>query len=59
MSYNQSVYHIIFRTKCSRRTIRPEYAPKLYAYIWRIIQQNNAVLYRINGMEDHIHIEVI
>ena len=56
MSYNQSVYHIIFRTKCSQHTIRPEYAPRLYAYIWRIIQQKNAVLYRINGMEDHIHI---
>lgn len=56
MSYNQSVYHIIIRTKYSRRAIRPEYAPKLYAYIWGIIKKHNGILYRINGMEDHIHI---
>ncbi|MDH6303949.1 putative transposase [Parabacteroides sp. PF5-5] len=56
MSYNQSVYHIIIRTKYSRRAISPEYAPKLYAYIWGIIKNLNGVLYRINGIEDHIHI---
>ena len=56
MSYNQSVYHIIIRTKYSRPAIRPEYAPKLYAYIWSIIKERNGVLYRINGIEDHIHI---
>lgn len=56
MSYNQSVYHIIIRTKYSRQAINPQYAPKLYAYIWGIIKKHKGVLYRINGMEDHIHI---
>ncbi|MDL2255407.1 transposase [Parabacteroides sp. OttesenSCG-928-G06] len=56
MSYNHSVYHIIIRTKYSRMAISFEYAPKLYAYIWGIIKKQNGVLYRINGMEDHIHI---
>lgn len=55
MSYNQSVYHIIIRTKYSRLTICPEYVPKLYAYIWDIIKKHNGILYRINGVEDHIH----
>jgi len=28
----------------------------LYKYIWGIIKNKKGKLYRINGMEDHIHI---
>jgi len=28
----------------------------LYKYIWGIIKNKNGKLYRVNGMEDHIHI---
>jgi REP element-mobilizing transposase RayT len=30
--------------------------PSLYKYIWGIIRNKQGKLYRINGMEDHIHI---
>ncbi|HZX62958.1 MAG TPA: IS200/IS605 family transposase [Bacteroidales bacterium] len=55
-SYRQILYHVVFRTKDSRKTIVPSHSKELYAYIMGIIRNKNCFLYRINGMEDHIHI---
>ena len=61
-AYRQILYHIVFRTKGSERTINQEYSKDLYQYIWGIIKNKNIIknkkcfLFRINGMEDHIHI---
>ena len=55
-AYRQILYHIIFRTKGSKRSINIEYSADLYKYIWSIIKNKNCVLFRINGMEDHLHI---
>lgn len=55
-SYRQILYHIIFRTKNSRKTLPLDYNDKLFAYIMGIIKQKECHLYRINGMQDHIHI---
>jgi putative transposase len=55
-SYRQILYHLVFRTKGGRKTLVPEYSRELYAYIMGIIRKKNCYLYRINGMEDHIHI---
>ena len=55
-SYRQILYHIIFRTKMSRRTLVEQYEKELYAYTMGIIKNKGCFLYRINGMEDHIHI---
>jgi len=55
-SYRQIIYHLVFRTKDSRRTIVPAYSRELYAYIMGIIRNKNCKLYRINGTEDHIHV---
>ncbi|MDR2027290.1 MAG: transposase [Prevotellaceae bacterium] len=55
-AYRQILYHIVFRTKYSETTVSQEYVSFLYKYIWGIIKNNKCVLYRINGMEDHIHI---
>lgn len=56
MAYTQILYHIVFRTKYSEKTIIQENAPELYKYIWGVIKNRKCILYRINGMEDHIHI---
>ena len=58
MSYTNLLCHIIFRTKKSRQTISEEHCTDLYKYIWSIVKSNNCVLYRINGMPDHIHLLV-
>jgi len=55
MAYTQILYHIIIRTKYSDKALELEKAPELYRYIWGIIKNKGCVLYRINGMEDHIH----
>ena len=39
-------------------TINSENKRYLYSYIWSIIKQKDCVLYRIGGMEDHVHIFV-
>ena len=55
-SYRQITYHIIFRTKHSQKTLKSEHIEVLFKYIWGIIKNKNCHLYRINGVEDHIHI---
>jgi putative transposase len=55
-SYRKILYHIVFRTKDSRKTITQEHARGLYAYIMGFIKNKKGFLYRINGMEEHIHI---
>ncbi|HBE42757.1 MAG TPA: hypothetical protein DDW27_16445 [Bacteroidales bacterium] len=55
-SYRQHLYHIVFRTKDSKPTINPENSGQLYAYITGIIKNRESFLYRINGVENHIHI---
>lgn len=55
-SYRQILYHIIFRTKDSKRSLNQKHQQELYKYIWGIIKNKNGFLYRINGMEEHIHI---
>lgn len=55
-SYRQIIYHIVFRTKNSRKTLNLSHSEDLYKYIWGIIRNKNGFLYRINGMEEHVHI---
>ena len=54
-AYRQIIYHIIFRTKGSEKTINQTNSSELYKYIWGIINNKKCVLFRINGM-DHLHI---
>ena len=56
MAYTQILYHIVFRTKRSEPSIAQENVSSLYKYIWGIIKNKKGKLYRINGIEDHIHI---
>ena len=56
MSYTQLLYHTVIRTKRSERTLSLNHSDDLYRYIWGIIRNKDCVLYRVNGMEDHIHI---
>ena len=55
-SYRQLLYHLVFRTKDSKPTIKQDNVDQLYAYISGIIKNKNSHLYRINGVENHLHI---
>lgn len=58
MSYTKLLYHIIFRTKYGEPSIEIENEEHLYRYILHFIRGKKAVLYRVNGMPDHIHLLV-
>jgi putative transposase len=55
-SYRQLLYHLVFRTKDGLPIIRQDNASHLYSYISGIIKNKNSHLYRINGIENHVHI---
>ena len=55
-TYRQLLYHIVFSTKHRQPTIQQSSEKELYKYIWSLIKNKGCILYRINGMEDHIHI---
>ncbi len=56
MAYRQIFYQIVFGTKNRKPTINKESETELYKYISGIIKNKKCKLYRINGIEDHIHI---
>ena len=55
-SLADTIYQIIFRTKHSQKTLKSEHNERLFKYIWGTIKNKNCHLYRINGMEEHVHI---
>ncbi len=55
-TYTQSLYQIVFSTKYREKTLHEEGRTELFKYIWGVLKSKNCHLYRINGVEDHIHI---
>ena len=55
-TYTQILYQIIFSTKNRKRYLIEQDREKLFKYIWGILKNKDCHLYRINGIEDHIHI---
>jgi len=55
-TYTQIIYHLVFSTKKRRKTLTQSNQTELYKYIWGILTKKKCHLYRINGMEDHLHI---
>jgi putative transposase len=55
-SYRQLLYHLVFRTQDGLPTIEHDHVDQLYAYITGIVKNKNSHPYRINGIENHIHI---
>jgi len=55
-SYRQILYHISFHTWNSEKVLHNSENEELFKYIWGVIKNKKCKLYRINGVEDHIHI---
>jgi putative transposase len=49
-------YHIVFSTKNRTPVLKRERRGDLFRYVWGIIKNRRSHLYRINGVEDHLHI---
>lgn len=55
-THTQILYHIVFATKNRKPTIEKSQKKRLFAYIFQLLMNKKCHLYRINGVEDHIHI---
>ncbi len=55
-TYTQILYHIVFATKGRRRVLDKSRREDLFRYTWGIVKNHNCHLYRIGGVEDHVHI---
>jgi putative transposase len=55
-TFRQIFYQIVFGTKHRQPTLSNIYCNDLYKYIAGCIRAKKSVPYRINGIEDHIHI---
>ena len=55
-TYTQILYQIVFSTKGRETTLSNPNRQELFKYISGILNNKNCHLYRINGVEDHLHI---
>ena len=56
MSTHTSIsYHIVFSTKYRTPVLTSDRREDLFRYIGGIVKNRNSHLYRINGVDDHIH----
>ncbi len=55
-SYNQSLHQIVFSTKYRNKTLIKRDRDALFRYICGVLTAKHCHLYRIGGVEDHIHI---
>ncbi|MDQ1770547.1 IS200/IS605 family transposase [Labilibaculum sp. A4] len=55
-TYTQILYQIVFSTKYRDKTLRESDRERLFHFIGGILVNKNCHLYRIGGVEDHIHI---
>lgn len=55
-THTQILYQIIFSTKHRKPTLVKENREELFKYIWGILKNKKCHLYRVNGVEDHLHI---
>lgn len=55
-TYTQILYQIIFSTKERKNVLLEKNREQLFKYIGGILKKKNCHLYRINGVENHIHI---
>ena len=54
--HTQLIYHIVYGTYKRQPTMVLENKRRLYFYMNVFLKNKNRHLYRINGMEDHLHI---
>ncbi|MBN2174597.1 MAG: transposase [Bacteroidales bacterium] len=55
-TYTQILYQIVFGTYNNEPTMIESGQENLFKYIWGILKNKKCHVYRIGGVEDHIHI---
>ena len=55
-TFTQIYYHIVFSTKNREPVLLADKRDNLFRYTWGILKNKDCHLYRIGGVEDHVHI---
>jgi putative transposase len=55
-TYTQILYHIVFATKHREAALDKPHRDDLYRFMWGCLEERHCHLYRIGGIEDHVHI---
>jgi putative transposase len=55
-TFTQIYYHLVFSTKGRERVLIEEHRKEFFRYTWGIVRNKDSHLYRINAVEDHVHI---
>ena len=55
-TYTDITYHIVFGAKHRAPVLEKSRRDDLYRFIWGILKNRQCHLYRIGGIEDHLHI---
>ena len=55
-SYRQILYHITFHTRNGINVLNNSGNDEFFKYVWGVMKNKNCKLFRINGVEDHVHI---
>ncbi len=57
-TYTDITYHIVFATKHRLRVLDTAGREDLFRFMWGVTKERNCHLYRIGGVEDHVHMLV-
>ena len=55
-TYTQILYQIVYSTKHREPVLTKVNRPTLFKYMWGVLKNNDCHLYRLNGVDDHLHI---
>ncbi len=55
-TYTQLLYHIIYSTKNREKVVTQNNKDRFLKYVWGTIKNQKSHLYRVNAVEDHVHI---
>ena len=55
-TYTQFLYQLVFSTKERKPSLTKANRRRLYKYLWGVLKNKKCHLYRINGVDDHLHI---
>jgi putative transposase len=55
-TFTNHLYHVIFSTKARLPLLRNDIRDELYRYMCGVARRQHAVIIRINGTADHVHL---